>query len=167
MYEALFTQQEEIFKVIANQKRLEIIQLLTHGELHVNEMVSMLGVSQSNVSQHLSLLRQSNIVITRKNGTSVYYRLADTRIAEACSLIRQFLADDDRLPKSTVFETDPESLYPVVRDPVCGMRMGIAEASVHAIHNDKTYSFCAAGCKEKFNKQPQHYIKEVAQLKNA
>ena len=158
MYEKLFLHQEEIFKVIANQKRLEIIQLLTHGELPVNEMVSMLGISQSNVSQHLSLLRQSGIVETRKDGTTVYYHLSDPKIAEACSLIRQFLIDEDKLPESAVLEESPESLYPLARDPVCGMRMGVAEASGQARHSGRTYYFCAEGCKNKFIKQPSNYI---------
>jgi ArsR family transcriptional regulator, virulence genes transcriptional regulator len=157
MYAELFSQQEEIFKVIANQKRLEIIQLLTHGELSVNEMVSMLGISQSNVSQHLSLLRQADLVATRKTGTTVHYRLNDPRIAKACSLIRQFLVDRNRLPESSVLEEDPSSLYPLVQDPVCGMRMAISEVPEQATYRDQRHYFCGAGCKEKFVKYPDRY----------
>ncbi|MDZ7744586.1 MAG: metalloregulator ArsR/SmtB family transcription factor [Candidatus Saccharibacteria bacterium] len=159
MYEKLFELQEDVFKVIANQKRLEIIQLLTHKEMSVSEMVSMLGISQSNVSQHLSLLRQVGIVSTRKTGTSVYYSLKDERIAEACSLIRKFLANQNKLSNLSFQDTDLESLYPLVQDPVCGMRMGVTEASEQVTHGKDTYFFCASGCKHTFEKNPKQYIK--------
>ncbi len=167
MYEELFTHQEEIFKVIANQKRLELIQLLTHGEMHVNEIVSMLGISQSNVSQHLSLLRQADIVSTRKDGTTVYYRLRDKRIAQACNLIRRFLIDNDKLPETAAVESDPDTLYPLVRDPVCGMRMSVVEVSAQTEHEKKPYFFCATGCKDKFMQNPSSYIENKAKKEGA
>ena len=55
LYHRLFSLQEDVFKTIASRKRLEIIQLLKIRELSVSEMVEMLGVRQSNLSQHLSL----------------------------------------------------------------------------------------------------------------
>lgn len=164
MYEQLFKRQENVFKVIANQKRLEIIQLLTHGELSVSEMVAMLGISQSNVSQHLALLRQSGIVKTRKEGKTIHYSLKDERIAEACSLIRQFLVSESRIEDTDILTQDLELLYPLVQDPVCGMRMGLSEISEQYIYGGSTYFFCAGGCKQKFIKQPSTYItKQIKQ----
>ena len=161
MYEALFRQQEDIFKVIANQKRLEIVQLLTHGELSVSEMVSMLGISQSNVSQHLGLLRQAKIVETRKVGTTVYYSLGNPKIAEACSLIRKFLLERDGAEPTEIIKDSVNSLYPVVQDVVCKMRMAVSEASETLEYDGETYFFCASGCKETFEKAPATYHKLI------
>src|SRR3990167_9160700 len=97
MYNKIFLLEEEVFKVMANQKRLEIIQLLKHQELSVSEMVSMLGIRQANLSQHLALLRQRNLLKVRKDGQKVYYRLADKRIAKAVDLIFNFLGSQQRL----------------------------------------------------------------------
>ena len=91
MYEQLFELEEAILKIIASQKRLEIIRLLNDKELRVSDMVEMLGVRQANLSQHLALLRQQGIVTARKSGLNVYYRLTDVRIAEAIGLVREFL----------------------------------------------------------------------------
>ncbi len=158
MYEALFHDQESIFKVIANQKRLEIIQLLTHGELSVNQMVNMLGIPQSNVSQHLGLLRQSGVVETRRDGTTVHYHLSNPKIAQACSLIRQFLIEQDGAPKENPLNQDPDSLYPLVQDVVCGMRMALSESSEKLTVDGEVFYFCAAGCKDKFEQNPAQNI---------
>lgn len=161
MYEQLFTRQEEIFKVIASQKRLEIIQLLTHGELSVNQMVQMLGIPQANVSQHLSQLRQAGIAQTRRDGTTVYYRLTSPKIAEACSLIRQFLISQDGSVDLGMLQSEPGQLYPLVQDVVCGMRMPLSEVSEQAQYNAHPYYFCAGGCKDAFVAHPEDYIKSV------
>src|SRR3972149_11902545 len=100
MYNQIFALEEEVFKVVANQKRLEIIQLLKHKELSVTEMVNMLGIRQANLSQHLSLLRQSNLLEVRKDGQKVYYRLADRKIAKAVDLVFNFLASRQRFNAS-------------------------------------------------------------------
>lgn len=158
MYERLFKRQENIFKVIANQKRLEILQLLTHGELDVSDMVEMLGISQSNVSQHLSLLRRSGIVLTRKEGTKIYYRLTDEKIAQACSLVRQFLVGNGEISAKNIIDNEVEAVYPLVKDLVCGMRMGVLEAPEFIRHEKNKYYFCARGCKTKFKLNPEKYL---------
>lgn len=158
MYEQLFKHQEEVFKVIANQKRLEIIQLLTHGELSVNQMVNMLGISQSNVSQHLGLLRHVNIVQTRKEGKTIFYSLTDARIAEACSLIRQFLVSQSRIENTDILEQDSVALYPLIHDPVCGMRMSASEVAEQYVHEGTIYYFCAGGCRQQFVDSPSSYV---------
>ena len=161
MYEALFREQEDIFKVIANQKRLEIVQLLTHGELSVSEMISMLGISQSNVSQHLGLLRQAKIVETRKVGTTVYYSLSNPKIAEACSLIRKFLLERDGPEKIELLTGNSEQMYPLVQDVVCKMRMAVSEAPLKQAYQGEDYFFCGEGCQQKFNKKPDAYAEVV------
>ena len=80
-------------KAIANSKRLQIISLLEEGELSVNEIVERTEIPLTNVSQHLRILRHHDIVITRKEGQNVYYRLADLRLPKACRQIRAILLE--------------------------------------------------------------------------
>lgn len=164
-YQRLFSLQEAVLKTIASQKRLEIIQLLKNRELSVGEMVEMLGVKQPNLSQHLSLLRRHDIVTTRKKGLSVYYTLADPRIAEACQLIREFLTDQHKTDAdiAQLIANNEDQLYPVAQDPVCGMRVSVFEAGAATKYGNRTYYFCGIGCKEKFLTSPAKYVvKEAA-----
>lgn len=162
MYQKLFQLQEGVFKVIANQKRLEILQLLTNEELSVSEMEGMLGIRQANLSQHLALLRQNGLVKTRRAGLNVYYQLSDKKIAQAVRLIREFLAVQHNLrPEQTkAFNGDTKKLYPVVKDVVCGMRLSASGAAAHSQHGHGTYYFCAVGCKDKFDANPTQYVNQ-------
>ncbi len=153
MYQKLFTLQEDVFKVLANQKRLEIVQLLTDRELSVSQMVSMLGLSQSNLSQHLSLLRHAKVITARRDGQTIYYHLSDQRVARACTMIKQMLKDIYNL------SAEDELLYPIAKDVVCGMRISVSQAGDTSAYNNKQYYFCASGCKETFQANPQNYIK--------
>lgn len=161
MYEKLFKLQEETLKTLANHKRLEIIQLLKNKELTVTEMIEMLGINQSNLSQHLSVLRRYKIVTARKDGLHVYYKLTDKHIAEAVKDLREFLkaqyAHEPEISK-LISLNDPK-LYPIVKDPVCGMRMSASEAAELQEIDGQVYYFCASGCKEKFVKHPHKYAK--------
>jgi ArsR family transcriptional regulator len=98
--------QADICQVMANPKRLQILHLLGEKELSVGEMVQVLGVAKANLSQHLSMLRQKGIVITRRQGTTIYYRLAIPFITEACKIMREVLlatlAARDKLHRSLV-----------------------------------------------------------------
>lgn len=87
----LFILQADICKTLADPTRLMILHELTDGELSVSELVSRLSLPQSNVSRHLAVLRERAIVFTRREGTTIYYRLASSKIAEACHLVREVL----------------------------------------------------------------------------
>jgi DNA-binding transcriptional ArsR family regulator len=89
----LFKLQAEICKTLADSKRLMILHELRDGEMSVSQLVSNLGLPQANVSQHLAILRERGIVNWRREGTSVYYGLANPKIAQACDLVREVLAD--------------------------------------------------------------------------
>jgi ArsR family transcriptional regulator len=80
-------------RAIANPKRLMIIALLEDREMSVNEIVEQLHVNLTNVSQHLRILRDHNIVSNRKAGQNVYYSLKDKRLPRACKQIRAILLD--------------------------------------------------------------------------
>ncbi len=76
---------------MAHPKRLEILNLLRQEELSVGELAKRMGISLPNVSQHLAVLRDKGVVMTRREGVNVYYRVADPRIIQACNLMRDVL----------------------------------------------------------------------------
>ncbi len=87
----IFELQADICQTLANPKRLQIISLLKKGELSVGDMVKAMGIAKANLSQHLSSMRQKGILIARREGTSIYYRLASPKITEACAAMREVL----------------------------------------------------------------------------
>jgi len=89
----IFELHAEFCKMIASPKRLKIIELLAKKELSVSEIAKALKVPHSNVSQHLRVLRSRHIVIARKEGQNVYYRLTNNRLPKICAEIRSILLD--------------------------------------------------------------------------
>ncbi|MFC1993151.1 ArsR/SmtB family transcription factor [Chloroflexota bacterium] len=85
--------QAELCKSLSNPKRLHIIQELRAGERTVGELADILGLKQSNTSQHLAILRKINVVFPRKAGSMAYYKLAHPKIAEACDLVHEVIAE--------------------------------------------------------------------------
>lgn len=160
MYQELFGIQEEVFRTIASRKRLELIQLLHNRELTVSEITEMLDIRQANVSQHLSELRKAKIVSTRREATKVYYKLSDKRIAQACELIKSFLQEQYNIAPEMKQMLSDESMFPVVVDPVCKMRVSIAYAGGSAEYDGRVYYFCASGCHAKFTDHPKTYVEE-------
>ncbi|MEK7439334.1 MAG: metalloregulator ArsR/SmtB family transcription factor [Chloroflexota bacterium] len=89
----LYELHASICQTLANPKRLEIIDLLRDGEKSVTEIIEAMGISQANLSQHLTVMRQKGIVVPRREGVSVYYRLSNPKIIKACDLMRQVLLE--------------------------------------------------------------------------
>ena len=90
----LYQLHASICHTLANPKRLEIIDRLRVGERSVTELVEALEISQANLSQHLSVMRQKGIVTTRREGLKVFYRLSNSKITQACDLMRQVLLEN-------------------------------------------------------------------------
>ncbi len=89
----IYEKQAEISKTLAHPIRLAILHLLKSGERTVNEITETIGASQSNISQHLALMRQREIVKTRKVGATIYYRLSSPKIGQACDMVRELLLE--------------------------------------------------------------------------
>lgn len=87
----IFEAQAEVCKTFANPWRLRIVEALGDGQATVSEMVEALGVRTALVSQHLAIMRDKGIVDARREGTSVTYRLTDSRVLVACRLMREVL----------------------------------------------------------------------------
>lgn len=77
-------------KAIAHPLRLKILCVLGAYERTVQEIVNEVGTTQSNVSQHLAILRDKGMLSSRKDANKVYYRIVDTRVAllQLCSTFR-------------------------------------------------------------------------------
>ena len=93
MDKLLFQRHAEVCQTLASPIRLELLSFLRDGEKRVNELAELTELNQANVSQHLSLLRSKGIVVARREGTNIYYRIANLKIIRACDLIREVLAE--------------------------------------------------------------------------
>ena len=72
----------DLFGVLSNPIRLQIIILLSEGERDVKEIHEQLGLSSSNVSQHLAILRTHHLVDLRREGTHVFYKLHTKKVID-------------------------------------------------------------------------------------
>ena len=80
-----------VLKALASHTRLHILDLLTDVELTVCEIAEALEANQSTISCHLNTLRSSGLVATRKDGTRVYYSLADDTVNKMLGLLDEML----------------------------------------------------------------------------
>ena len=76
-------------QAMAHPLRLKILCLVGNQELSVLEIVDAVGTSQSNISQHLAVLRDHAILVARKDANKVYYRIEDPRILRMIALTRE------------------------------------------------------------------------------
>ena len=79
MNDKALVQLTDAFKGLADPTRLRILNLLLHGELCVCHIQRVLGASQPNVSRHLNYLKHSGLVLDRRDGFRVFYRLVEAR----------------------------------------------------------------------------------------
>ncbi|MBL4941849.1 MAG: helix-turn-helix transcriptional regulator [Colwellia sp.] len=83
-----------ILKQLANPYRLMILCSITTKELTVGELNKQVDLSQSALSQHLAKLRASNIVSTRRESQTIYYRIADQKISYLLEVLQQQFCND-------------------------------------------------------------------------
>ena len=81
----------EFFRAMAHPARIRILELLCEGERSVGDLVELLDLESSHVSQQLGVLRRANLVRSRREGTSVFYSLGDRRIAKLLALSKEIL----------------------------------------------------------------------------
>jgi ArsR family transcriptional regulator, virulence genes transcriptional regulator len=77
-----------IARALSDPKRLCVLETLASGERSVSELSRDVGCQVPNMSQHLGVLRSAGLVTARRDGTTVYYSLADPRVIEAYQLIQ-------------------------------------------------------------------------------
>ena len=79
----------EAMQAMAHPLRLKILCLVGNQELSVLEIVDAVGTTQSNISQHLAVLRDQGILVARKEANKVFYRIEDARILKMIALTRE------------------------------------------------------------------------------
>jgi ArsR family transcriptional regulator, virulence genes transcriptional regulator len=76
-FEASAGDAAKLLRALANERRLMILCQLSGSERSVGELQPLVGLSQSALSQHLAVLREEGVVATRREGQTVWYRIAD------------------------------------------------------------------------------------------
>lgn len=128
----LFAQFARVGKALSNPNRLELIEFLAQGERSVDQLAKVSGLSVANTSQHLQHLRQAGLVVSRKEGLKVFYRLsgddvvgllevvrgvAERHLAEVNLLVETYLTVKDNLeaiPASELLERARDGLVSVI-----------------------------------------------------
>jgi len=87
----IYERQVLICKAFANPIRLRILDLLSNGGRSSSSIQETLGISRTNLSQHLAVLRSAGVVATRREGKQIHCSLAIPEVKQACTLIRNVL----------------------------------------------------------------------------
>jgi rhodanese-related sulfurtransferase len=115
---ALFDEFARVGKALASGRRIELLDVLANGERTVEALAREGGLSVANASQHLQVLRRAGLVTTRRDGTSVWYRLAAPEVLAAWRALRTLaasrLAEVERLAAAYLGGRD--ALEPVTRE---------------------------------------------------
>lgn len=101
----------EMFQALGNPKRIAIVDALRSGALTVGALAESLSAEQSNISQHLAVLRSRQIVATRKVANQVFYSVRDRLIWEVLDLMRRYF--ENQVGESVaILETQNEAKRP-------------------------------------------------------
>ena len=93
-------------KTLANEKRQMILGTLRDGELTVGELVERTGIAQANLSQHLATMRSAGAVRSRREGSHIYYSLANPKLIQAFDLITEVMQESMEERARTASSTD-------------------------------------------------------------
>ena len=116
--EPIYAQLARIGKALANPVRLRLLDLLDHREFTVEQLSTEAGVGLKNTSAQLQQLRAANLVTSRKDGTKVLYRLADSGVSAFLGCYQDFAAERLADLRAAVSDHlgDPETLQPVTAE---------------------------------------------------
>ncbi len=92
----IFERQAVICKAFAHPIRIHLLDMLGKGECGFGDLQNAIGVSKTNLSQHLAILKSAGVVLTRRDGKQVYASLAIPEVKQACQLIHQVLRSQIR-----------------------------------------------------------------------
>ena len=77
----------EYFQALSEPTRLQVLNILRHGERNVGELAQACGCTSANISRHLSLLTQRGLLARESRGNAVYYRIAEDTVYALCDLV--------------------------------------------------------------------------------
>ena len=90
---AVFEMHADICKIFSHAKRLEIINALKERERSASELIEEIGLSKANLSQHMNVLKSKGVIVSRKDGVNIFYRIANPKIIQACNLMKEVLQE--------------------------------------------------------------------------
>ena len=125
---AVFEQFAVVAQALANGHRVELIELVAQGERNVEELARLSGLTVTNASQHLHLLRRAGLVVARRAGKHVLYRIAERDVVELLMAVRRTaergVAEIDKVVQSYFHARD--SLEPVSQEDLANrLRDGV------------------------------------------
>ncbi|KPU27695.1 ArsR family transcriptional regulator [Caloranaerobacter sp. TR13] len=91
MNEIVFKLTASYLKALSHPTRLKILEILREDELCVCKIFEALDLEQSNVSQHLRILKDQGILISRREGTNIMYKVKDTEVFDIINKVRAIL----------------------------------------------------------------------------
>jgi DNA-binding transcriptional ArsR family regulator len=87
----IYVLKAEFFRALGHPARVRILELISDQERAVGELQSALGLDSGGTSQHLAALRRQGLVETRRQGTTIFYKLKDPRVADLLKVAREIL----------------------------------------------------------------------------
>jgi ArsR family transcriptional regulator len=99
--QSIFTIQAELCRALGNALSQEIVQSLRDDPMSVIDLATAIEIPQATISRHLSMLRSAGVVIGQRQGTKVFYRIANPKIIQVCDLIHEVLIEQTRLQIGT------------------------------------------------------------------
>lgn len=119
MSRPLYQLKAEFFKTLGHPARIRVLELLSQREHAVAEMLPEVGIEAANLSQQLAVLRRAGLVVTRKEGSTVFYSLTSPHVAELLAVARSILTgvlsgqvgllEDLRTPAGSVLPPSPDT----------------------------------------------------------
>ncbi len=96
MEDQIYAYHAEMCQVFSHSKRLEVINVLRDGEMTVTELSQRLGLTVGNLSQHLSMMKERHILLSRREANMVYYRIANPKLIRCFDMMREMLFEQIR-----------------------------------------------------------------------
>lgn len=80
-------EQADFCAILGNVHRIQIVWILGNRELTVSEISEEINSSMQNTSQHLRLMKDKGVLLSRRDGREIYYRIADTKFNRTCPIL--------------------------------------------------------------------------------
>lgn len=107
-FEASAGEAAKLLRALGNERRLMILCQLVDCERSVGELLPLVGLSQSALSQHLAVLREEAVVATRREGQTIWYRIADPAAMKVVATLAEIFCP----PDMKVADDHPDPLEP-------------------------------------------------------
>lgn len=95
MLKNIYEYHANVCKVLANSKRLQILNFLRNNELTVTDLVNYMGIPKANISQHLTIMKDTGILDSRRAGKNVFYKISNKKVIKAFDLMREVLIENN------------------------------------------------------------------------